>query len=154
MVCGSLAAAILAWAARAPSQSKYMEVDEVKPGMKGYGLTVMSGTKPVKFDVEIISTMKNFRPGQSLFIIKTKHPKLKAARTVAGMSGSPIYIDGRMIGAYAYGWFFNVEPIAGVTPIRNMLNDLRAPVPKQLWPTGQQLIAGRKAPTKVPQSIW
>lgn len=125
-----------------------MEVDEVKPKMKGYGLTVMSGTKPVKFDIEVISTMKNFRPGQSLFIIKTNHPKLKVARTVAGMSGSPIYIDGRMIGAYAYGWFFNVEPIAGVTPIRNMLNDLRAPIPKQLWPTGQQLMASSAKPNK------
>jgi SpoIVB peptidase S55 len=124
----------LGWAASTPAQSQYMAVEDVKPGMKGYGLTVMSGTKPERFDVEIVSTLHNFRPNQDLFIIKTKHPRLELARTVAGMSGSPIYIDGKMIGAYAYGWFFNVEPIAGVTPISSMLDDLKRPVPKVLIP--------------------
>ena len=111
-----------------------MKVEDVKAGMKGYGLTVLRGTKPERFDVEIISTLHNFQPGQDLFIVKTDHPRLEVARTVAGMSGSPIYIDGKMIGAYAYGWFFNVEPIAGVTPIQNMLDDLRRPIPPELVP--------------------
>lgn len=122
-------------AARAPAQGKYMKVEEVKPGMKGWGMTVFSGQKPERFEVEVISTLNNFRPGQSLFLVKTLHPKLEIARTVAGMSGSPIYIDGKLIGAYAYGWFFNVEPVAGVTPIENMLADLRRPIPKELLPT-------------------
>jgi hypothetical protein len=116
------------------AQDRYMPLEEVKPGMKGYGLTVFSGSKPERFDVEVISTLRHFRPGQSLIIVKTKHPRLQIARTVAGMSGSPIYIDGKMIGAYAYGWFFNVEPIAGVTPIHNMLSDLKRPIPPGLWP--------------------
>ncbi len=127
-------AAALALASATPAQSKYMSVDEVKPGMKGYGLTVLKGTKPERFDVEVISTLHNFRPGQHLFLVKTLHPRLEIARTVAGMSGSPIFIDGKMIGAYAYGWFFNVEPIAGVTPIENMLDDLKRPVPAALAP--------------------
>lgn len=112
-----------------------MPVSEIKPGMKGYGLTVFSGTTPEKFDVEVISTLKNFRPNQDLVLIKTpNHPRLDAARTVAGMSGSPIYINGKMIGAYAYGWLFGVEPIAGVTPIKSMLDELARPLPKTIVP--------------------
>lgn len=107
----------------------------VKPGMKGYGLTVFSGTTPEKFDVEIISTLRNFRPNQDLILIKTpNHPRLAVARTVAGMSGSPIYLDGKMIGAYAYGWLFGAEAIAGVTPIQSMLDELARPVPPAIVP--------------------
>lgn len=119
-----------------PDREDYMPVDEVKPGMTGYGLTVFSGTTPEKFDIEIISTLRNFRPGQDLFLIKTPHPRLNITRTVAGMSGSPIYLNGRVIGAYAYGWLFGSEPIAGVTPIKSMLEDLARPVPKSVAPRG------------------
>ncbi len=112
-----------------------MPLSEVKPGMKGYGLTVFSGTTPEKFDVEVISILKNFRPNQDLILIKTpNHPRLDAARVVAGMSGSPIYLSGKMIGAYAYGWIAGSEPIAGVTPIRSMLDDLARPIPKMVLP--------------------
>ncbi len=136
LLCGALLAAGIGLAARLPAQQRTMDVKDVKPGMKGYGLTVFSGTKPQRFDVEIISTLHNFRPGQDLFIVKTPHPRLNIARTVAGMSGSPIFINDKLIGAYAYGWYFNVEPIAGVTPIKNMLEDLRRPVPPALHPSG------------------
>jgi hypothetical protein len=113
-----------------------MSVNGLKKGMKGYGLTVFEGTTPGKFDVEIIDVLSNFRPQQDLILIKTFHPRLDAAKVVAGMSGSPIYIDGKMIGAYAYGWSFGSEPIAGVTPIRNMLDDLARPLPDFIhgWP--------------------
>ncbi|MDI1484044.1 SpoIVB peptidase S55 domain-containing protein [Polyangium sp. y55x31] len=112
-----------------------LPLSEVKPGMKGYGLTVFSGTNPERFDVEVISTLKNFRPNQDLILIKTpNHPRLDVARTVGGMSGSPIYLNGKMIGAYAYGWLFGVEPIAGVTPIKSMLEELARPMPKAIMP--------------------
>jgi hypothetical protein len=113
-----------------------MPVSQLKPGMKGYGLTVFEGTKPEKFDVEIIDVLHNFRPRQELILVKTTHPRLEVAKVVAGMSGSPIYIDGKMIGAYAYGWTFGKEPVAGVTPIRSMLDDLARPLPKRIhgWP--------------------
>ncbi len=113
-----------------------MPVAQVKPGMKGYGLTVFQGTKPEKFDVEVIDVLKNFRPRQDLIVVKTAHPRLEVAKVVAGMSGSPIYFDGKMAGAYAYGWSFGSEPVAGVTPIRSMLDDLERPVPRVLygWP--------------------
>lgn len=109
-----------------------MDVDDIKIGAKGYGLTVFQGMRPEKFDVEVVGILRKFRPGQDLILIKTPHERLNIAHTVAGMSGSPIFLDGKMIGAYAYGWQFGSEPIAGVTPIKNMLQDMARPVPANM----------------------
>ena len=107
-----------------------MPLSEVKPGMKGYGLTVFSGTEPERFDVEVIGILRNFLPRQDLILIRTPHhPRLEVARIVAGMSGSPIYINDKMVGAYAYGWQFPAEAVAGVTPIQAMLDEAARPVP-------------------------
>jgi hypothetical protein len=106
-----------------------MPTSEIKIGMKGYGLTVFRGTEPERFDVEVLGTIRRFRPHQDLILIKTSHPRLEIAKVVAGMSGSPVFINGRMIGAYAYGWQFGSEPIAGVTPIQSMLDELARPLP-------------------------
>ena len=120
----------------ASSRPDIMPVSDIKPGMKGYGLTVFEGTKPERFDVEVIGTLKNFRPKQDLILVKTKHPRLEITKVVAGMSGSPIYLNDKMIGAYAYGWSFGSEPVAGVTPIRNMLDEMARPLPQLIdgWP--------------------
>jgi hypothetical protein len=113
-----------------PGQSEpIMPMSEVKIGMKGYGLTVFRGTEPERFDVEVLGTIRRFRPHQDLVLIKTTHPRLEVAKVVAGMSGSPIYLNNRMIGAYAYGWQFGAEPIAGVTPIQSMLDEMARPLP-------------------------
>ncbi len=104
-----------------------MDVSEVRAGMRGHGLTVFAGTEPQRFDVEVIDVLENFRPDQALILIRTPHPLLDHAGSVAGMSGSPVYLDGRMIGAYAYGWNFGKDPIAGVTPIANMLREMNRP---------------------------
>ncbi len=132
LVAGVVASlAVGAGVARAlPEGADTLPLSEVKPGMKGYGLTVFSGTKPEKFDVEVISVLHNFRPSMDLVIIKTPNPRLNITRTVAGMSGSPIFLEGKMIGAYAYGWTFGIEPIAGVTPIKSMLDEQARPVPR------------------------
>lgn len=115
-----------------------LPISEVKKGMQGYGLTVFEGTTPERFDVEVIDVLSNFKPRQELILVKTKHPRLEVAKIVAGMSGSPIYLQGKMVGAYAYGWSFGVEAVAGVTPIRSMLDDLERPLPKMLhgYPLG------------------
>jgi hypothetical protein len=129
-----------------------MPVSEIHPGMKGYGLTVFSGTKPERFDIEVIDVLKNFRPKQDLILIKTKHPRLEITKVVAGMSGSPIYLNDKMIGAYAYGWSFGSEPVAGVTPIANMLNELARPLPPVIdgWPLKlMPLAASAKSPAGV-----
>jgi len=106
-----------------------MPVSEIKTGMKGYGLTVFRGTEPERFDVEVLGVIRQFRPHQDLVLIKTSHPRLEIAKVVAGMSGSPVFLNNKMIGAYAYGWQFGSEPIAGVTPIQSMLDELARPLP-------------------------
>lgn len=114
-------------------RSDIMPLSEIRPKMKGYGLTVFEGTRPERFEVEVIDVLRRFLPKQDLILIRTRHPRLDVAKVVAGMSGSPIYIDGKMIGAYAYGWTFAAEPIAGVTPIENMISDLDRPIPREIY---------------------
>ncbi len=98
-----------------------MPLTQVHKGMRGYGLTVFEGAKLEKFDVEIIGILNNIAPGQSLIMARVDGPEVRRAGVIAGMSGSPVYIDGRVIGALSYGWQFSKEPIAGITPIEEML---------------------------------
>ncbi|HEX7476677.1 MAG TPA: hypothetical protein VF331_02620 [Polyangiales bacterium] len=120
-----------------------LPVSAIKPGMKGFGLSVFRGETPERFDVEVIDTLHNFRPNQDLILVRTLHPILERAITVAGMSGSPIYLDGKLIGAYAYGWTFGKEPVAGVTPIANMLAEIARPIDPRIWKSlGTLPIAG------------
>lgn len=121
-----LSAGTVAFAAK--TSPEILRVSELRPGMKGYGLTVFRGTEPERFPVEIIDILHGFRPNQELILIRTPHPILEKAQIVAGMSGSPVYIDGKLIGAYAYGFAFSAEPIAGVTPAEIMLKELKRPV--------------------------
>jgi hypothetical protein len=121
--------------ARGDAKARTISVDEIKDGMKGYGLTVFKGTEPERFDVEVVGVLKNFRPSQELILIKTPHPRLNVTKNVRGMSGSPIYLDNRLAGAYAYSWApFQVEPVAGVTPIAPMLTEMHRPIPAGFWP--------------------
>jgi SpoIVB peptidase S55 len=108
-----------------------LPVEQVRRGMKGYGLTVFEGTQPERFEVEVIDVIKNYLPAQDIILIKTHHPRLDVTNSVQGMSGSPIFIEGKMVGAYSYGWSFGKEPVAGVTPIQNMIDDIDRPLPKQ-----------------------
>jgi hypothetical protein len=126
-------------AAIAQSTPGFIHVDEIRPGMKGYGLSVFRGTEPERFDVEVIDVLHNFRPNQDLILIRTPHPLLDRARGVAGMSGSPIYLDGRLAGAYAYGWSQGTDPVVGVTPIANMLAELKRPVRLDMFPGAKPL---------------
>ncbi len=99
--------------------------DELRPGMKGYGLTVFEGTKPVRFDVEVVSVVPNFLLRQNIILIRCDHPVTDKAGVIGGMSGSPIFFEGRLAGALAYGWRFSKDALAGVTPISNMLEVMR-----------------------------
>jgi hypothetical protein len=133
--------------ARGDAKPHTISVNEIKDGMKGYGLTVFKGTEPERFDVEVVGVLRNFRPSQELILIKTPHPRLNVTKNVRGMSGSPIYLDGRLAGAYAYSWSsFQVEPVAGVTPIAPMLTELHRPIPPGFWPLeGGAPLPGGKA---------
>ena len=121
--------------ARGDAKPATIGTDEIKEGMKGYGLTVFHGYVPERFDVEVIGVLHNFRPGQDLILVKTPHPRLNVTKNVQGMSGSPIYLDGRLAGAYAYSLrTFMIEPVAGITPIKPMLTELHRPIPPGFWP--------------------
>jgi hypothetical protein len=101
--------------------------EQLKPGMKGYGLSVFKGTTPERFEAEIIGVLKNALPKQDMILVRLSGAQLEKHRTIAGMSGSPVYIDGKLIGAVAYGWSFENDPIFGVTPIHNMLAEIDKP---------------------------
>ncbi|MCD6361418.1 MAG: hypothetical protein J7M38_11230, partial [Armatimonadetes bacterium] len=104
--------------------STMMPVAEVQRGMKGYGLTVFHGTEIERFDVEILGALSKAILGADLILGKvTSGPVVeRKSGIIGGMSGSPVYIDGRLIGAVAYGWSFTREPICGITPIEDMLD--------------------------------
>lgn len=103
-----------------------MPLSQVQKGMHGYGVTVFEGTKLERFDVEIVGVLHNIGPGQDLILAKVSSPVINRTGVIAGMSGSPIYIDGKVIGALAYAWQFAKEPMAGITPIEEMLKIARA----------------------------
>src|SRR5690606_26718624 len=94
-----------------------MSVDELRPGMIGYGLSVFAGTEPERFEVEILGVLKNAFADGDMIIVRLDHGQLLNIGGVAGMSGSPIFIDEKLIGAFSYGWAFQVRAIGGVTPI-------------------------------------
>lgn len=100
---------------------EFMSPGELKPGMKGYGLTVFKGWEPERFEVEIIDVMKNSTPKGNIILARVKGNILEQSGVIAGMSGSPVYIDGKLIGAVALAWPFAKEPVCGITPIGEML---------------------------------
>ncbi len=100
-------------------------IEQIKPGMTGYGLTVFYGFKVERFKVRVVSVLKNFLPKQDLFLVYVDHPRVRKTGVLGGMSGSPIYIQGKLAGALAYGWRFSKEPVAGITPIANMFKLLK-----------------------------
>ena len=102
--------------------------EQLSPGMRGYGLSVFQGTKPERFEVEVIGVLKNALPKQDMILIRMSGADLEKHKVIAGMSGSPVYINDKLIGALAYGWTFENDPLAGVTPIHNMMAELTLPV--------------------------
>jgi hypothetical protein len=108
-------------------------LSEIRAGMKGYGLTVFEGTKPERFDIRVVGVLHNFLPKQDVILVRSDDPRLLHSGIVAGMSGSPIYIENRLAGALAYGWHFAKDPIAGVTPIESMLAEIKRPLRGRLF---------------------
>ena len=105
----------------ATAAAETMPLSQVQKGMRGYGVTVFEGNQLEKFDVEILGVLRNIGPGQNLILAKVDSPMVQRAGVIAGMSGSPVYVDGKVIGALAYSWQFAKEPVAGITPIEEML---------------------------------
>lgn len=106
--------------------SARMPVSEVREGMVGTGYSVFSGTQIDTFSVQIVGVLKSYRPGFDLIMAKASGPVVSQTGVIAGMSGSPVYINGKLIGAVSYTWAFLKEPMAGITPIDQMLGLLPA----------------------------
>jgi len=98
-------------------------VDQIHPGMQGVAYTVFQGVKPEPMDFEVLGVLRNVNgPRGNVILIRLHGPKVEYTGVVAGMSGSPVYIDGKLAGALAFRiGEFSKEPIAGVTPIADML---------------------------------
>lgn len=106
---------------RAPvAASETLPVDQVRVGMTGYGLTVVRGYGIERFDVEVIGVLRNAAVGRSVILVSLSGLDLAETGVVAGMSGSPVYLEGRLAGAVASGWGFSKKAVAGVTPIESM----------------------------------
>ena len=107
----------------AQSAQPTISVDQIRPGMSGVAYTVFQGVKPEPMDVEVLGVLRNVNgPKGNVILIRLHGPKVEYTGVVAGMSGSPVYIDGKLAGALAFRiGEFSKEPIAGVTPIADML---------------------------------
>src|SRR5215469_7928397 len=100
-----------------------MPLSEVHAGMHGTAYTVFEGVQPEPMDVEILGVLRNFNgPKTDLILVRLSGAKAEYTGVVAGMSGSPVYVDGKLVGALSYRiGSFSKEPIGGVTPIEQML---------------------------------
>lgn len=96
--------------------------------MTGYGLTVFSGQKPERFPIRVVGVLPKHTSLMDIILVESDDPRLKHAGIVAGMSGSPIYIDGKLVGALSLGWAFAKDALGGVTPIEYMAADLSRPL--------------------------
>src|SRR5688572_22600478 len=108
--------------AQGPPNSRFMPVDEVRPGMKGIGRTVFEGTAIQDLQVEVMGILKNVQPRQDLILARLSGGPLEKTGVIQGMSGSPVYINGRLVGAVAFSFPYAKDPIAGIQPIYQMLD--------------------------------
>jgi SpoIVB peptidase S55 len=106
------------------SSGQILPVSQVREGMQGYAYTIFAGDQVEKFDLEVIGVMPNFLgPRQSIILVQLKGPKVEHTGVVAGMSGSPVYLEGKLAGALSLKLgVFTKEAIAGVTPIEDVLH--------------------------------
>jgi hypothetical protein len=115
LLCSLLLAASLC------AQIRVFPLKDVRAGMKGTGRTVFAGSRIEEFQVEVIGVLENAGPKQSLILARLSGGPLATTGVMQGMSGSPVYFDGRLAGAVAMGFSFSKEPIAGIRPIEDML---------------------------------
>jgi hypothetical protein len=117
-------------AASASGDSRLFPLADVRAGMKGIGHTVFAGSEPQEFGVEILGVLDGYpNPRQSAIIAKLSGANVAKTRVFAGMSGSPVFIDGRLVGAVAFTYPFAEEPIAGITPIQQMIDNFARTTP-------------------------
>ena len=146
----AVALAVGVLAASPVAQTSYLPLDQVRPGMIGVGRTVFAGTKLEDFKVEVLGVMRNvIAPKRNLILARLDGGPLAKTGVIAGMSGSPVYVDGKLMGAVSYSLGqFSTEPIAGITPIAEMIDAtmpapsarVTRPVAMSMRPTPRELL--------------
>ena len=110
-------------AGRSASSSPYLPLSEVKEGMSGTARTVFRGTEPEEFNVEILGVVPGaIGPRQDMIVGKISGGGADRTAVFAGMSGSPVYVNGKLVGAISYSFPFSKEAICGITPIEQMID--------------------------------
>ena len=140
LACVSLVTAFAAGA----DQPETLTSDRIHGGMRGYGLTVFAGTRIDTFQVEVLAVLRNYNVQSDAIIIRASGGPIDESGIVQGMSGSPVYIDGKLIGAVAWTMSFSKSPIGGVTPIQSMmtLSDRplgQPPESRNVWQPGTSI---------------
>jgi len=111
----------------APLPFETIPIEDIHPGMVGEGRTVFSGDTIESFKVTILGVLRNVGPNANLILAELEGGPLAHTGVIAGMSGSPVYIDGKLIGAIAFAFPFAKDPIAGITPIQEMIDATATP---------------------------
>jgi hypothetical protein len=132
--------AVFALATALAAQTGFFPLQDVKPGMRGTGRTVFSGSQVGEFQVEILGVLDNVGPKESLILARLSGGPLEHTGVMAGMSGSPVYIDGKLVGAVAMAFPFAKDPIAGIRPIQDMMRPATA-LPSASGPVQRAAIA-------------
>lgn len=128
MRCWILAVALLSAAAPVLAQSvEFFPLEDLREGMRGVGRTVFNGTTIEEFDVEILGILRNYAPRQDVVLARLAGGPLAETGVLEGMSGSPVYVEGRLVGAIAFTFDGATEPIAGIQPIGQMVSVLGSP---------------------------
>ncbi len=133
----------------APKADSYWKVEDVRTGMKGVGRTVMKGTKIENFQAEVLGVLKNTSPGRDLILCRLSGLNLDKTGVIAGMSGSPVSIDNKLLGAVAYAWAYGKEPIAGITPFCQMHSYVAAFERRDLAEQAKPTRIGLRRPLRV-----
>ena len=118
--------AVFALTAALHAQTAFFPLKDVTPGLRGIGRTVFLGDRIEEFQVEVLGVLENIGPKQSLILARLSGGPLEKTGVLQGMSGSPVYIDGRLAGAVALAFPFAKEPIAGIRPIEEMVRVIEA----------------------------
>jgi hypothetical protein len=150
--------AALALAAVLSAQPGFFRLKDIRPGMHGVGRTVFSGNRIEDFQVEILGVLDNIGPKESLILARLSGGPLEHTGVMQGMSGSPVYIDGKLVGAVAMAFPFAKDPIAGIRPIEDMVRSPGASAPVASAPSRRPAIALAERdltrPFPKPPSLW
>ena len=155
MVRVILAALSVATSAAASVQVSVLPLEEIRPGMTGEGRATFSGRGIETFDVEILGVLEDAMPDRSIILAKLSGGPLAHTGVMQGMSGSPVYVDGRLVGAIAYAFPFAKDPICGITPFEEMVRftEPRIPPPRGAARAPQLSFSPRGVPSFDPTPV-